>query len=147
MDSMMKTSRWKWAQAGCACALLVLSACNGPERFERDVPYEGQQSIPCFDDVPDPTSRGSSGETFVYVMSALVVDDTPDDANSPQHGFNLDGIHTQDDGSTLRSCGKPDQPSLYDPEENCLSRLLSSSGRCHPSCLLGCRGVWDVAGA
>lgn len=80
-----------------------------------------------------------SGTTYVYVLSETIVDEVPTDAQSRLYGFNLDGIHTAEDGSTPLSCGKPDQPSWFDDEQNCPEHATDPmSGRC-VSCQLGCR--------
>ncbi len=129
-------------------SLLALASCGpgmvNPDVVGNDVPSGSTEGG------SDAATDAPSGEarTLTYIISNLVVDETPTDANSPQAGFNLDGIHTAEDGSTMFSCGKPDQPSDLDRDQNALAAMLMMNGRapannagCMPG--MGCRGGVD----
>jgi hypothetical protein len=114
------------------CTLMGLAACGTPTPA-------GDASQP---DGSTPTDGGGGNErTLTYVISGLTVDVTPPDANTAIAGFNLDGIHTDMDGTTPRSCNKPDQPSSLDQDQNCPTASRNAmDGRCaamNPGCAPG----------
>ncbi|MDP3278489.1 MAG: hypothetical protein Q8Q09_25085 [Deltaproteobacteria bacterium] len=89
---------------------------------------------------------GGTERTLTYVISTLDVDPTPADSNTAIAGFNLDGLFTDEDGTTPRSCGKPDNPSMLDRDQNCPTAMVGADGRCATAgCApgAGCRGGVD----
>jgi hypothetical protein len=124
-------------------ALLGLVGCGTPVT----PPADG--STPMGDSSTPTDGGGGTERTLTYVISALTVDMTPPDSNTAVAGFNLDGIHTDMDGTTPRSCNKPDQPSALDQDQNCpMASLTAADGRCaamNPGCAPGgtCRGGVD----
>ncbi len=130
-------------------SLLALASCASPV-MTPDVPTADVPTVNSEAGTVDvPTApEGGADRTLTYVISNLTVDETPADSNSPQAGYNLDGIFTADDGSTPLSCGKPDQPSDVDRDQNAPAASLGMNGRApaaNPGCMpgMGCRGGVD----
>lgn len=129
-----------------AGSLIALASCGTPVS-NPDVPNGADVQSNSEAAVTDVPAAGE--QTYTYVISNLTVDETPTDANSVQAGFNLDGIYTAEDGSTPFSCGKPDQPSDLDRDQNAPGAMVNAmTGRApaaNPGCApgAGCRGGVD----
>ncbi|MDP3274166.1 MAG: hypothetical protein Q8Q09_03155 [Deltaproteobacteria bacterium] len=135
----------KGLSARCVCFVGLLTACDGgtpPNPCTMDgSPWHSQDASP-----PPPVI---SGETLTFVISAITLGPTPADSMVVTHGFNLDGTFTDEDGTTPRSCGKPDNLSSLDPEQNHWIDSLGPDGRarCFAPCTRArnCRGGVDNA--
>ncbi len=129
-----------------AGALIGLVGCGGPVNN----PDGGSQPD---SSTPTDGGGGGGGQTYTFVISALTVDMTPADSNSPVAGFNLDNrFSVNSEGElpdTPNSCDKPDQPSMLDQSQNCpMGMWMSATGQCGSataSCApgAGCRGGVD----
>ncbi|MDP3275216.1 MAG: hypothetical protein Q8Q09_08480 [Deltaproteobacteria bacterium] len=87
--------------------------------------------------------------TLTFVIDAIDPGLTPPDAQFAIPGFNLDGVFTDADGATPRSCSIPDTISSLDPTQNCPVDALDGEARCRTTagCARGpmCRGGVDNA--
>jgi len=84
--------------------------------------------------------------TISFVITDIVIDDTPADEVTPIAGFNVDGLFsTVEPPNTRASCEKPDSPAFADPLENCPRRAWDArAGTCSVS--TGCLRTRDCAG-
>ncbi|MDP3273918.1 MAG: hypothetical protein Q8Q09_01900 [Deltaproteobacteria bacterium] len=93
-----------------------------------------------------PIEDGGRVRELAYVLTDVGASPVPLDPTQPQEGFNLDGIFSGGSALLPRACGKLDNPSALDPDQNCPADSLLVAGGCRsPSCApaAGCVGGVD----